>query len=101
MPNTAWATGWRAWALSGSVMRPPWSGGGCPSQTGRPACMPWRTRRSVESRDGRGPDGCDRGRGRGETIDALVTPSLLLDRRRLDRNIQRLADHAERLGVVL
>ena len=39
--------------------------------------------------------------GEAKTIDALVTPSLLLDRRRLERNIQRLADHAERLGVVL
>jgi D-serine deaminase-like pyridoxal phosphate-dependent protein len=34
-------------------------------------------------------------------IDALVTPSLLLDRGRLSRNIRRLADHAEKLGVVL
>ena len=36
-----------------------------------------------------------------QTIDALITPSLLLDRRRLERNIQRLADHARKLGVVL
>jgi D-serine deaminase-like pyridoxal phosphate-dependent protein len=35
------------------------------------------------------------------TIDALVTPSLLLDRERLERNIRRLADRAEKLGVVL
>ncbi len=35
------------------------------------------------------------------TIDALVTPTLLLDRVRLDRNIQRLAARAQRLGVVL
>ena len=36
-----------------------------------------------------------------DTIDALVTPSLLLDRGRLERNIQRLAEHASKLGVVL
>jgi D-serine deaminase-like pyridoxal phosphate-dependent protein len=35
------------------------------------------------------------------TIEALVTPTLLLDRGKLDRNIQRLARHAEKLGVVL
>ena len=35
------------------------------------------------------------------TIDALVTPTLLLDRMRLDRNIQRLAEHARQLRVVL
>jgi D-serine deaminase-like pyridoxal phosphate-dependent protein len=34
-------------------------------------------------------------------IDDLVTPSLLLDRGRLERNIQRLAERAMRLGVVL
>ena len=36
-----------------------------------------------------------------DTIDALVTPSLLLDRGRLDRNIRRLAERAGELGVVL
>jgi D-serine deaminase-like pyridoxal phosphate-dependent protein len=36
-----------------------------------------------------------------KTIDALITPSLLLDRGRLERNIQRLAERAKRLGVVL
>ena len=36
-----------------------------------------------------------------DTIDALVTPSLLLDRGRLERNIRRLAERAERLGVTL
>ncbi|KQX40663.1 alanine racemase [Devosia sp. Root436] len=36
-----------------------------------------------------------------QSIHELVTPSLLLDRGRLDRNIARLADHARRLGVVL
>ena len=36
-----------------------------------------------------------------DTIDALVTPSLLLDRGRLERNIQRLAERARKLGVVL
>ena len=35
------------------------------------------------------------------TIDALITPSLLLDRGRLERNIQRLAERAGKLGVVL
>jgi D-serine deaminase-like pyridoxal phosphate-dependent protein len=35
------------------------------------------------------------------TIDALVTPSLLLDRERLERNIRRLAERARKLGVVL
>ncbi|MER9675782.1 alanine racemase [Mesorhizobium sp. M0208] len=35
------------------------------------------------------------------TIDALVTPALLLDRGRLGRNIQRLAERARKLGVVL
>jgi D-serine deaminase-like pyridoxal phosphate-dependent protein len=34
-------------------------------------------------------------------IDALITPSLLLDRGRLERNIQRLAERAGKLGVVL
>lgn len=36
-----------------------------------------------------------------ETIGSLITPSLLLDRGKLDRNIRRLAARAERLGVVL
>lgn len=36
-----------------------------------------------------------------ETIDALITPALLLDRGRLERNIQRLAERAKKLGVVL
>jgi D-serine deaminase-like pyridoxal phosphate-dependent protein len=36
-----------------------------------------------------------------DTIDALVTPSLLLDRGRLERNIQHLAERARKLGVVL
>lgn len=36
-----------------------------------------------------------------ETIDALITPALLLDRGRLERNIQRLAERAKELGVVL
>lgn len=36
-----------------------------------------------------------------KTIDALITPSLLLDRNRLERNIQRLAERAAKLGVVL
>lgn len=36
-----------------------------------------------------------------QTIDNLVTPSLLLDRGKLERNIKRLADHARKLGVVL
>lgn len=35
------------------------------------------------------------------TIDGLVTPALLLDVGKLDRNIERLARHAETLGVVL
>ncbi len=35
------------------------------------------------------------------TIDALVTPSLLLDRDRLDRNIQRLAARARELAAPL
>lgn len=35
------------------------------------------------------------------TIDTLITPSLLLDQTRLDRNIRRLAAHARDLGVVL
>jgi D-serine deaminase-like pyridoxal phosphate-dependent protein len=34
-------------------------------------------------------------------IDDLATPSLLLDRERLERNIRRLAERAEKLGVVL
>ena len=36
-----------------------------------------------------------------DTIDALITPSLLLDRGRLERNIRRLAEHARKLGVKL
>lgn len=36
-----------------------------------------------------------------DTIQALVTPALLLDRAKLDRNIKRLADRARKLGVVL
>lgn len=36
-----------------------------------------------------------------QSIHGLVTPSLLLDRSKLDRNITRLADHARQLGVVL
>lgn len=36
-----------------------------------------------------------------QSIHDLVTPSLLLDRSKLDRNITRLADHARQLGVVL
>ena len=36
-----------------------------------------------------------------QSIHDLVTPSLLLDRSRLERNIARLADHARQLGVVL
>lgn len=36
-----------------------------------------------------------------QKIDGLVTPALLLDRAKLDRNIKRLADRARRLGVVL
>jgi D-serine deaminase-like pyridoxal phosphate-dependent protein len=36
-----------------------------------------------------------------QSIHDLVTPSLLLDRGRLERNIARLADHARQLGVVL
>jgi len=36
-----------------------------------------------------------------QNIDGLVTPSLLLDRGKLERNINRLADHARKLGVIL
>jgi D-serine deaminase-like pyridoxal phosphate-dependent protein len=36
-----------------------------------------------------------------QKIDGLVTPSLLLDRGKLERNINRLAEHARKLGVVL
>jgi D-serine deaminase-like pyridoxal phosphate-dependent protein len=36
-----------------------------------------------------------------QKIDGLVTPALLLDRAKLDRNIKRLADRAGKLGVVL
>ncbi|APO66360.1 alanine racemase domain-containing protein [Rhizobium gallicum] len=36
-----------------------------------------------------------------KTIDALVTPTLLVDRGRLERNVQRLAERAKKLGVVL
>ena len=42
-----------------------------------------------------------KGREAGDTIDALITSSLLLDRGRLERNIQRLAEHARKLGVTL
>lgn len=35
------------------------------------------------------------------SIHDLVTPSLLLDCSKLDRNITRLADHARKLGAVL
>jgi D-serine deaminase-like pyridoxal phosphate-dependent protein len=35
------------------------------------------------------------------TIDALITPGLLLDEGKLDRNIQRLADRVSALGAVL
>ncbi|MHA1247438.1 MAG: alanine racemase [Candidatus Thorarchaeota archaeon] len=34
-------------------------------------------------------------------IESLVTPALLLDRHRLERNIRRMAEKARRLGVVL
>ncbi|BCH21678.1 alanine racemase [Mesorhizobium sp. L-8-3] len=36
-----------------------------------------------------------------QKVDGLVTPALLLDRAKLDRNIMRLADRARKLGVVL
>ncbi|TDW36916.1 D-serine deaminase-like pyridoxal phosphate-dependent protein [Rhizobium azibense] len=36
-----------------------------------------------------------------KTIDTLVTPTLLVDRGRLERNVQRLAERAKKLGVVL
>ncbi len=36
-----------------------------------------------------------------KTIDALVTPALLVDRGRLERNVERLAEHARKLDVVL
>jgi D-serine deaminase-like pyridoxal phosphate-dependent protein len=36
-----------------------------------------------------------------KTIDKLITPALLLDRGRLERNIQRLAEKAGKLGTVL
>jgi D-serine deaminase-like pyridoxal phosphate-dependent protein len=36
-----------------------------------------------------------------QTIDSLVTPALLLDRAKLDRNVKRLANRARKLGVVL
>ncbi|NSY41227.1 alanine racemase [Leisingera sp. ANG59] len=39
--------------------------------------------------------------GPAATIEDLVTPALLLDRTKLARNIQRLADRAKALGVVL
>ncbi|WP_417711151.1 alanine racemase [Roseibium aggregatum] len=39
--------------------------------------------------------------GTGTRVENLVTPTLLLDRSKLDRNIQRLAEHAEKLGVVM
>ncbi|WP_352976470.1 hypothetical protein [Mesorhizobium sp. M1428] len=35
------------------------------------------------------------------TIDALITPALLLDRGRLERNIQGLAERARKFGVAL
>ena len=35
---------------------------------------------------------------RDQKIDGLVTPSLLLDRGKLERNINRLADHAKKAG---
>ncbi len=35
------------------------------------------------------------------TIDGLVTPALLLDKHKLERNIQRLANHVSGLGAVL
>jgi D-serine deaminase-like pyridoxal phosphate-dependent protein len=38
---------------------------------------------------------------RAKTIDALVTPALLVDRGRLERNVQCLAEHPKKLGVVL
>jgi D-serine deaminase-like pyridoxal phosphate-dependent protein len=36
-----------------------------------------------------------------DTIDVILTPALLLDRGRLERNIRRIAERAEKLGVVL
>jgi D-serine deaminase-like pyridoxal phosphate-dependent protein len=39
--------------------------------------------------------------GSAATIGSLVTPALLLDRGRLERNVRRLASRAEKLGVVL
>ncbi len=39
--------------------------------------------------------------GKAETIYALVTPALLLDRGRLERNVQKLDERAKALGVVL
>lgn len=36
-----------------------------------------------------------------QSIHDLVTPSLLLDRGRLERNVARLADRAQQLGVIL
>ena len=39
--------------------------------------------------------------GQAETLSDLVTPALLLDRGRLERNIRRLNDRAKALGVVL
>ncbi|MGV4792161.1 alanine racemase [Rhizobium sp. F40D2] len=36
-----------------------------------------------------------------KVIDTLITPSLLLDRGKLERNVRRLAEHAKKLGVVL
>jgi D-serine deaminase-like pyridoxal phosphate-dependent protein len=35
------------------------------------------------------------------TIDALITPTLLLDEAKLERNVRRLADHVKRLGAIL
>lgn len=34
-------------------------------------------------------------------LDALITPSLILDKEKLDRNIKRLADHVKALGATL
>jgi D-serine deaminase-like pyridoxal phosphate-dependent protein len=35
------------------------------------------------------------------TIHALITPTLLLDEAKLERNVRRLADHVKRLGAIL
>ena len=39
--------------------------------------------------------------GGAATIDDLITPTLLLDQGKLDRNIKRLADHVGKFGAVL